>query len=194
VVWESRDWAKWTEEERKRFYLDSAPFPAASAGEGRGSLFRRFRSAVWLTGVVGGLIAFSYIAPLVHNYGPRDRETPYSAWGLKTPGLPGPGSRPIIVYGWRVEAPAIDVPIDPGLVAAYRGHTVLCIVRRRTASGWFCDTVAFLPPGRPYMALPADSKLTAAPCSQPIAPGGKPFPCPGGWTPSSPTGVSTDLP
>jgi len=171
--WESRGWAKWSDEERDAYLEGRAPRRQVTGAE----LVERIDSP-YSTGVSlrikvwGGLAAVIALLAAVFTYG---------IWSMPLPG-PEPVNafaswQPPVIYGWQhvppKGSPNMDDPRRGGLTL--NGTPIICTAREPDDQGrWACVEWTVIHDGQRVFVMPSDSPLRAVACNtQPT------YPCPG---------------
>jgi hypothetical protein len=164
--WRSREWARWSDEERERFLGPSAAVTIATRG------VDRVRLVVWgslgaaiLLLAVGALAARALLPP------------------LPPPAAASAGAR--VIYGWS-DIPSITSPTPGTRVVRIGADPVICTTRTVVARRWLCTAYGLIRPGMRVVELPPSYPDEFAPCSTPTAPGGRIVPCPGTGDVSTP--------
>ena len=171
--WESRDWAKWSDRER-RDHLDSRP--TATVGE----CHDRTRVAVW-SALAAMVIALGGGGWFANAWIDGGGSVPDGAvTGTWT------GAGPHVIYGWSHVPPRGSTDLDPSHVGTRMGGVdVLCVTRVNVGAGrWVCDSYAIINPGDTLVEMPWSSAMTEVPCNA------HPVPCPNVVPTSRPISVA----
>jgi hypothetical protein len=169
--WESREWAKWSDEQRDAYLDGRAPRKSVTGAELVERLDSPYSSGVSLRiKVWGGLAAATALLAAVVIYG--------IATAPSETGRVGAASiwQPQVIYGWQHVPPQGSRYIDPSRIGdTLAGEPIICTAREPDDQGrWVCNEYTPVHAGQQVFVMPADSQLRSVACNtRPAAP------CPG---------------
>jgi hypothetical protein len=156
--WESREWAKWSEEQRNAYLDGRAPRSQVTGAQLVERLDSPYSSGISLRvkvwgglAAVIGLLVVSFAILLIT--GPTYTEE--SPW------------RSTVLYGWQHVPPVGAGYLDPSRIGTTMdGRPVLCTAREPDKQGrWTCTEYSYVNEGQRAVVLPPTSQLRSVACN-----------------------------